>query len=212
MTLIGAGKGFLKGLVGIIGIVLAIVVAYFLATPCANLLETLFHTTTSLTTKFTSYFQGFEGLNEAVGDSSLAQAMTDNLHIPSALSEFIFGKVIVVTGYDSTMTFAEIFGKTFALLIMQAASAVGVFIIFSILLSILVRVLTRVLNCVALLGYANTFLGLLLGAIKGLIVLCLVIFIMYLIPYEKLQSILSETVFIQYIENLLVKVVPAISL
>jgi uncharacterized membrane protein required for colicin V production len=212
ITLIGAGKGFLKGLVGIIGIVLAIVVAYFLATPCANLLETLFHTTTALTTKFTNYFQGFEGLNQVAGDASLAQAMTDNLHIPSALSEFIFGKVIVITGYDTSMTFAQIFGKTFAILIMQAASAVVVFIIFSILLSILVKILTAAFKHVALLGYANTFLGLLLGAVKGLIILCLVIFVLYLIPYEKLQSILSETVFIQYVENLLVKVVPAVTL
>jgi hypothetical protein len=212
MTLVGAGKGFLRGLVGIIGIVIAIACAYFLATPFANLLENLFHTTTSLATKLTAYFQGFEGLNVAAGDSSLAQAMTDNLSIPSALSEFIFGKVIVITGYDTTMTFAEIFGKTFALLIMQAASGVGLFFIISILLSILVRVLTRVFNCISLLGYANTFLGLLLGAIKGLIVLCALIFVLYLIPYAQLQSALSNTVFIQYIEDLLVKVAPAITL
>jgi uncharacterized membrane protein required for colicin V production len=211
MTLVGAGKGFLKGLVGIIGMVIAVVLAYFLASPFADLLETLFHTTTSLTNSLTGYFEGFEGLNVAAGDASLAQAMTENLNIPSFLSEFIFGKVIVITGYDASMTFATIFGKTFAILIMQAASCVGLFIIFSILLSILVRVLTRILNHVALLGYTNTFLGLLLGLLKGSIVLCIIIFVLYLIPNQALQNVLSDTVFIKFIEELLVKMIPAVA-
>jgi uncharacterized membrane protein required for colicin V production len=208
MTLIGAGKGFLKGLVGIIGILIAVVVAYFLAAPVANLLETLFHTTTSLTSSLTGYFQGFEGLNAEVGDSSLAQAMTDNLHIPALISEFIFGKVLVVTGYDTTMTFAEIFGKTFAILIMQVASAIVVFILFSIILSILVRILTHTLKHVSLLNYTNIFLGLLLGALKAGIVLCIVVFLLYLIPYQGLQDVLANTVFIQNVEVFLLKIFP----
>lgn len=207
MTLMGAGKGFLKGLVGIIGVIVAIALAYLLAGPFANLLEAMFGTTTAFTSSFSGYFGSIEGLNVAVGDNSLAEAMTESLHIPSFLSELIFNKIIIVTGVDPEMTIAEVFSETFAIIIMQAISGVALFIIFSIVLSILVNLLTKLFEHISLLGYVNTILGLALGFVKGLLFVCVVVFVLYLIPAQGLQTCLSNTILLQYIEQLIVGII-----
>jgi hypothetical protein len=49
---------------------------------------------------------------------------------------------------------------------------------------------------------------LLLGALKAGIVLCIVVFLLYLIPYQGLQDVLANTVFIQNVEVFLLKIFP----
>lgn len=212
----GASKGFFKGLIGFIGLGLSLLVAYFLAAPTEGIMEIGFSSTTAITNGLRGYFDGLEGFTTVVEDGQLQEsivtAMQQGLNVPEFLATFIWNKVLItVTGYAG-LTVSEILSTVFAKIIMELICGTVIFFVMLIAISIITKIFTDLINKVSMLGYFNTVLGLLLGALKGVIVVMMVAAILTFIPAENVQNIVSQTTVFSALSQTTVQILSFIQL
>lgn len=208
MALIGIKKGFFKGLVGVFGLILIVVLTAALSNVIAMLLDRAFGSTQTVIGWLTRYFNSFAGFKEVVKDGELAAAIAEKLGMPTYLVHLVVDKLVPVTVSEG-QTISQALAATFGPLFMNFVVGTILFISQSLLLSVCTKLFTKAVEGVPMLNYSNGFLGMALGVIKGMIIVALVAYVLSFIPYDKVQSVISQSAIFSKISEY---VVPRLSL
>lgn len=150
-ALLGCKKGFLRGLVGLISTVAAIVIAYYFSGIVTIFLEDTFQLVTAV-------------------EGWLAESVS----------------------FDLPISAEEIVAAVVALILFAFSGA---------LLNLIARVLSGWLENIPILGGMNHLLGLVLGAVKGLVYVCVIVLILAVLPIESLQEAFAETDIVAILYN-----------
>lgn len=192
LALIGMKKGFFRGLVGIFGIALVTLVSVMFSGVVSNALNNAFGTTDALTNFFTNYFNGIGGFGEVVAADQLEEVIATTLNMPVYLVHIVIYKLFPVTITEG-QTIAQILGSSFAPMLMDFVVGTILFIVATLILNSCTKLFTQAVDKVPMLSYSNGLLGMLLGALKGLIIVVLIAYILSFLPYSTVQTAISES-------------------
>ena len=206
-AIVGAKKGFLKGITGLIGIALAVFLAFLLAGRTAAWVEEI----AGVSSKLSDFYRGQWGTGDAFGleysEENLTAAL-GQMGIPAIL-QGIVTKVATgaLAGVETTgKTVGDVVFPTLGALTTTIICGVVLFIVFAILISVLANVLTNAFKVVPIIGTLNGFLGFVLGLIKGLVVAYAIVAAASLIT--PLNDLISQTYVLSFLRdyNLLIAI------
>lgn len=206
MGIVGAKKGFFKGLVGFIGVIVAVVGAYLLAGPVANFLEAQFGWNTSLQGWFEENFLAAGGLTDYVlkeGDNFASIVGAIDIGIPPMILNFVFTNLVKIEGDFVGMTVAAVLAEKVSGVVMTALCGFVLFIVIAVILSLFSTVLSAIFNSLPLLGFVNGFLGFVLGLVKGVLFVCVVLFFMNMIPVDFIHNAIENSYVVKYVYQFL---------
>lgn len=203
MAVVGMKKGFLKGLVGIIGVIAVTMLTALFSGAVAGLLERTFGTTTAVTNFFTNYFNGFNGFDAVVTQEELATVISEQLGMPVYLVHLFVNKVFAVTVTEG-QTVAQALASSYAPMAMEFVVGTVLFIAMTLLLSGITKLFTKAVGAVPMLNYSNGLLGFLLGVLKALVIIALVAYLLSMLPYEKVQTLIDGTTYFSKISEYVV--------
>lgn len=196
-AIVGFKKGFLKGLVGLVGTVVAFIIAILCAAPLAEFVENNFGMTTGIANSIESALNGVEGFNVPLTDEGLSTALS-NLGLPGFLSDMIIS-VVSQLSIEGDPTIAQVVAPVIAGFLATAICGVILFIVSAILLNLFAGLLSKVFDKIPVIGAINHILGLALGLVKGLIFVYIILGVLSLIPVQGLQDVLAQTTVINWL-------------
>lgn len=199
----GISKGFAKLFVSVFGTILSLLFAVLLCTSVANFLQSQFSLVTTVSKSISGILEKVFG--GPIMNTTLEQATTEKL-AELGLGDWL-SSIILSFASDSSIptdtTLNEIICPTFAYYVVIVIAVICLFIIFKILFFLLGAFIKK-LYTVKLVAVVDKTLGLLLGAISGIINLELVILILGIIPIDIVQQIytsISQTVFANFVKT-----------
>lgn len=167
---VSAHKGFVKTIVGFVGMVLAIVLALSLSAPLANITYEK-----AVEPAVTSSISGVIGDIENKAEGLVKEEVYENL--PDFVKNNIdISELEISAGEDTAAAITESAIKPIAISFLKTIFSLILFVI----LIIAVKFLTKILNSIfsfSILGKANKILGGVLGLVQGLIVALIFILI-----------------------------------
>ncbi len=199
----GISKGFARLFVSVFGTILSLLFAVLLCTSVANFLQSQFSLVSTVSKSISGILESVFG--SSVMNTTLEQATTEKL-AELGLGDWL-SSIILSFASDSSIptdtTLNEIICSTFAYYVVIVIAVICLFIIFKILFFLL-GAFVKKLYKVKLIALADRALGLLLGAISGIINLELIILILGIIPIDIVQQIytsISQTVFANFVQT-----------
>ena len=195
---VGCKKGFLSQIIGLIAGVASIMLAYYFCDDLLKLVLNKFDALTPLTNKLTSIFSKNSVLAAEFNPETFKTNL-ENLHIPN----FIINAL------------AAILAGVVAKYLLLIACFVLIFIICKIAFWIIKKI-AAIFHKTVIIGSIDKVLGLLLGAIKGLLVIYFVLFVIntlapvsvefsQAIANSKIVNIISKYNIFVYLFNYLTK-------
>lgn len=194
-TLIGAKKGFINGFFGMISTIGALVVAIVFAKRLLGWTDGLFGLQGFFDDKFTVAFSKLNGFSADVSAGGVDAALEDK-NMPAILARLVI-KFADAKELAAGTTLAQVVGGTLSRLACIAISGILLFFLVKILISLVKKVLTGLAHKTATGGAVNTFCGAGLGLVKGLMIICLVLFIVTLFPTNAVSNYLSKTMVLE---------------
>lgn len=199
----GISKGFAKLFVSVFGTILSLLFAVLLCTSVANFLQSQFSFVTTVSKSISGILEKVFG--SPIMNTTLEQATTEKL-AELGLGDWL-SSIILSFASDSSIptdtTLNEIICPTFAYYVVIVIAVICLFIIFKILFFLLGAFIKK-LYTVKLVALVDRTLGLLLGAISGIINLELIILILGIIPIDIVQQIytsISQSVFANFVKT-----------
>ena len=168
---VGCKKGFLSQIIGLIAGVASILLAYFFCDDLLKLVLNKFNALTALTDKLTSLFSKNSVLAAEFNPETFKTNL-ENLHIPN----FIINAVAKASEGVENTSLAAILAGVVAKYLLLIACFVLIFIICKIAFWIIKKI-AAIFHKTVIIGSIDKILGLLLGTIKGLLVIYFVLFV-----------------------------------
>lgn len=177
-ALIGLRQGFVNRIVGVVGGLLALILAFSLCKPFASLLDSLFNLNSGLAKLIAKAFKNNDALNVTVAQSEQVSQILQEENIPSFIRKAILNSSIV----SSDLSIAQMLSQTIA---KYCSAAIG-FIILLVTVKIACRLLKFAFSkieersiCIFL---ANKILGVCFAFLQCLIILYLFFFVVNILP------------------------------
>lgn len=184
----GLTKGFVKTFVSVFGTIISLLLAVLLCSQCANFLQNQFGFITTVTEKVSNVVNSVFG--EELANTTLNNAIESSLS-ESGLSSWLI-KIILEAKNDGTIpmdtTLNQIISPALAYYTVCGISIVLLFVVFKILLFILGD-MTKKLSALSLVGAVNKALGLLLGFVRGVIIIQFAVIIINALPIGFVQQL-----------------------
>ncbi len=199
MTLIGAKKGFIKSFFGMISTIGALIVAILFAKRVLAWTDGLFGLQDFFDGKLSHAFSKLNGFDADVSAGGVDAAL-ENKNMPALIARLVM-KFADTKELAAGTTLAQVVGETLSRLACIAITAVLLFIVVKILLSIVKRILDRWANGTKTASGLNTFGGAVFGLVKGLMIICLLLFIVTLIPTNFISNYIEKTVTLETLYN-----------
>lgn len=196
---IGYKKGFLKGIVGLLGTFIAFFIAYSFTDDLLTLLNKNFDWSTSMTAWIEGMLVDKAGFDLPMSEENLVRAL-GKMGLPGFLSNMIIKILGGITDIEG-ITVAQAVASALSGLLLTAIVGIALFLICAIILNLLAMALSSLFDKIAVLGMLNHILGFLLGAFKALIYVYIVIGVMSMIPVESLQTFLAQTYIISWLQE-----------
>lgn len=188
-AIIGCAQGFLRQLVGLIGGIASLIIAYMFCDDLLKLIQNNYDILSPLTDKLCATLSKNSVLAAEFNPETFKTTLTD-LNIPN----FIINAISKLPMSGETATLANVLAIVLAKYICLAVCFVALFLICKLFFLIL-RKLSTLFNKLLILGSVNRLLGLLLGLVKGLLVVYFVLFAINVFAPAKLNiaEIISQT-------------------
>lgn len=208
--IVGCKKGFLRQIISLVAGIASIIIAYYFCDDLLKLISTKFDALTPLTDKLTTAFSKNSVLATEFNPETFKSNL-ESLHMP----EFIIKAVEKAAGGVETTSLAAILAGVVAKYLLLIACFILIFIACKIVFWIIKKI-AALFSKMPLIGSVDRFLGLLLGAIKGLLVIYFVLFVIntlapvsielsQAISDSKIVSFLSKYNIFVYLFNYLTK-------
>lgn len=204
LVLVGFGfvcarRGFIECFFGFITTIVALLLAFFLTDVIVLATGGVFGLETSMASGFEETFLKIKGFDIDLSNTGLEAEMAEK-----NLPKFLIDLIIENYGNEDL---AE--GTTVALLAATTLSSLAVnFIVWVVLFiaaKLLMLLLKGILNALAdrltLVGVVNIVLGAAVGLFEAFVIVCIVLFILTIIPGEAITSYLSNSLFVGTLYN-----------
>ena len=197
-ALIGLRQGFVNRVVGVVGGLLALILAFSLCKPFANLLDSIFGLNSALAKLITKAFKNSEALNVTVSDSgSLGQILQEE-NIPSFIRKAVLNSKFI----SSNKTIAQMLGATIAKYCSAAIAFILIIIVIKVSCHLLKFAFSKIEDMSACVFLANKILGICFAFLQCLIIIYLFFFVVNILP-SSLVGGLQRTVEISKITRFL---------
>ena len=203
-VIVGAKQGFIKSLISTFGSLLSLIFAVLLCSSVAKFLENKFSLVTTISSKLTGILTGVFG--EELMSTPLSLATEDVLSENFNLSLYLVRIILSIKSSDIApdTTLSNIICPVFAYYIVCILSVILLYILFRILFFIIGEIVKK-LHSNKVIGTTDTVLGLVFGAIKGIITINFALMILGIIPLGFVQNFVgatSDTIFVNIISKL----------
>ncbi len=203
-VIVGAKQGFIKSLISTFGSLLSLIFAVLLCSSVAKFLENKFSLVTTISSKLTGVLTGMFG--EELMSTPLSLATEDVLSENFNLSLYLVRIILSIKSSDIApdTTLSSIICPVFAYYIVCILSVILLYILFRILFFIIGEIVKK-LHSNKVIGTTDTVLGLVFGAIKGIITINFALMILGIIPLgfvQKFVGATSDTIFVNIISKL----------
>jgi len=193
VSLIGLRQGFVNRLVGVVAGIVALIVAFSLCKPFASLLNITFNMQESLASSLTRSFAKNESLNVTVTDVEQVKNLLDNQNL---LPSFVKNAVLKVTDYAGDNTLSQILGQVCSKYAVIGIAFVILWVVVRLACILLKFVFARIEDNHSSIFLANKILGVCLGFLQCLLVICAIIFVVSMLPtgaFGWLQNTIDQS-------------------
>ena len=200
-SLLGLRKGFFNKLLGIIGGIVALILAFSLCKPFATLLQKLFNLQSGLGNAFYKSFAKNESLNVTISTSTQAQEI---LNAQNILPDFIKNAVISVTKNGSEKTLARLIADVCARIANVAISFVIILVLVKLICFILKLIFAKIEDKHDGVFLTNKILGVVFGFVHCLLIVFVVLFLIDVLPsalFGWLQRTIDKSKFCKFLTN-----------
>lgn len=202
--IIGAKKGFIKSLISTFGTLLSLIFAVLLCSSVAKVLENKFLLVTKISSKLTGVLSGIFG--EELMTTPLSLATEDVLSEQFNLSLFLIRIIMSLKNTDISpdTTLSSIICPVFGFYIVCIISILLLFIIFKIIFFLIGEIVKK-LHSNKVIGATDITLGIVFGAIKGIISINFALMILNFIPLGFIQNFvggINTTIFAKFINKI----------
>lgn len=177
-ALIGLRQGFINRVVGVVGGLIALILAFSLCKPFASLLESVFGLTTALGKLIARAFEKNDSLNVTLADSEKIGAVLQAENIPSFIRNALLKSSIVT----SDKTIAQMLGSTIAKYCSAAIAFILLLIIVKLSCKLLKFAFAKIEERSVCVFLANKILGVCFAFLQCLIIIYLFFFVVNILP------------------------------
>jgi len=194
--LIALSKGFFKCLMGFIGTIVAIVLAFTFAKTMSSYFEKWWGWLTKLTQFFTEKFSAINGFDmEITGDLN---GDLSSAEVPAFIVSILI-KVFSDTEIPEGTTIAQLIASPLANLLIVAASFLIIFILIRLISVILANTVGLALNKMPVISGINKFFGFVLGIIEGLFLVYFILIVLSFIPVQAVTDMIYNSVLTRFL-------------
>ena len=203
-AIIGLCRGFAKTFISAFGSIISIILAFLLCSTVAGFLENKFGLITTISDKLQGVLTGIFG--ETLMDTTLQEA-TEATFAEAGVASWIANIVLSVKGsgnVDMNVTLNQIICPVFGYYITALIAIIILFILFKILFFLIGEFIKK-LSEIKIIGTVDRTLGLILGIIRGVIIIQLLILIINIIPIAAFQQVsldIENSVFVSFINGI----------
>lgn len=190
-ALLGHSKGFVRMFIAVFGTILALIFSALLAPSVARFMESEHSMVTNMSGSIAGILTRIFG--DSVMNTTLEQATSENLNNAGLGANLI--RIIVSTRENSSVppdtTLNQIICPTFAYYVVMVLAVLALFILFKIIFFIIGDYVKK-MHKFKLVASLDKGLGLLLGVIRGVIIIEIIILICGIIPLGFMQAFYSS--------------------
>ena len=202
--IVGAKQGFIKSLISTFGSLLSLIFAVLLCSSVAKFLENRFSLITTISSKLTGVLTGIFG--EELMNTPLSLATEDVLSEQFNLSLYLIRIILSIKSSDISpdTTLSSIICPVFAYYIVCILSVIILYILFRIIFFLIGEIVKK-MHSNKFIGTTDTLLGLVFGALKGIITINFALMIIGIIPIGFVQNFVgavSDTIFVKIISKI----------
>ncbi len=202
--IIGAKNGFIKSLISTFGSLVSLILAVLLCSSVAKVLENKFSLVTTISSKLSGVLTRIFG--EQLMNTSLSLATEDVLSEQFNLSLFLVKIILSLKSTDIApeTTLSSIICPVFGYYIVCIISVIVLYIIFRIIFFLIGEIVKK-MHSNKIIGATDTILGIVFGAIRGIIVINFALMILNIIPLGFIQNFVgsvNDTVFVKIINKI----------
>lgn len=195
--IVGAHKGFVKGLLKFAGTLFSIIFAVIFCVGFANFLENLFGMTSAIGGKYLEWLSGNEAMNVVVQGENIKDAFTA-ARIPGFIADWIIGAIGEAELAEGT-TLAMLVAPVFAQWTCVAISFVALVIIMKISVLLIGKIFSSIIEKIPGLNALNKILGALLGLFEMAVLLFFVFSLLHWLAIPAVDDYLQTTYIIKHI-------------
>lgn len=201
-ALYGLSRGFLSSLLGLVNVLVSFVVAIFLAKPCATFINNATNWGTKLCELIGDKLATIGTLGDPLAVATPAGEVVANSAGFTGFFKWLIPKLVGDATISAGVTPASYFGNYLGMLCLIVICGIIVFILIRIDVALL-QLLFKKLRTNAIIGGVDRLLGFLFGAVKGFLVICVLIFTINFIPVanNKFHEVSDQTVITRGISN-----------
>lgn len=199
MALLGARKGLIGSLLGVVSTVLALVLVFTLAKPFSGWTNGLFGLGGALEKAFAGSFAKMDGMNLDISGAGVESALAEH-DVPKIFRSFLLDRY---AGADlpAGTTLAMLLGGVVADWAIVFLCGVVLFFLTKLVFKLLRGVLNGVVNRIPILGSVNRLVGSLIGALKLILIISAVLALLTLIPVLSIGEYISQSVILGALYN-----------
>lgn len=197
-AIVGAKKGFVKCFFGFVATLVALILALTLASTVAGWMSSVFGAEGSLTGKLETMFLKKDGFNTDVSAGGIAAAL-ENMNMPGFLKDIIIKNVSKMNDLAPGTTLAGVVAPVLSQFLGLLISGIVIFIAARLVLLIIEKILTKIVRSWSLASALNGLLGCVVELLKTAIIICGVIALVSLLPWEGITTFFDQTLVVKYI-------------
>ena len=182
LTIYGLIRGFIKQVIGLVGIVASFVLAYSLCSPLATLICNTTKWDDNIASTVASMFNVAD---QSVKVSEVAQHLT-SLPVPEFLKKSVIEYSSKVT--EGMVNLASVVGYSVAKYLLIGVSYLVIFVGVRVACFLLKHLLSFLADNMPIVGNVNKTLGALVGLFKGLCIVYFALFIINVMPFKFLSE------------------------
>ena len=194
-----AKKGFVECFFGLISTIGAVIAAFTFMESVVSWTEGLFGLQGAIENLAIGELNKIAGFGVDVSAAGIQASLADK-NLPAFLIEAV---VSSVGNQEVPMgtTLSMIVGGTIAQFMATLVAWFVIFLLVKLALKLVQGVLSSVVSALPIVGTLNHLLGFVVGAFKGLLIICGVIAVISLIPIEGLNIFLNECTIVRWLYN-----------
>lgn len=201
--LVGASKGFIKSIMGLVTVVVAVLVSWLLGGEVAKLVGgisigeggTLIDTLSTMING--SLVEKGEAMTTVPVGGYTVETVTTLLQevgIPGIIVGFIASPIATALAPHGAVPLAEVLGPILAEMIFTACAFLLVFVLVYAIFSAITKRIAKAINNIGILKGVDAFLGLILGAIKAVLAIWVVLTVFGILNFVPfLQDIIASS-------------------
>lgn len=199
LAISSAKKGGIACLFGFASTIVALILAFSLASKSAGLLNDLFGLKDFLGGKIEKSLLKIKGFSVDISESGLEGALA-GVSLPNFIKDFLVKELANSTVAAGT-TLAREAGGAIARFVTVLIGWLVVFLLAKLLLALIGKLLTKIVRSLAIASALNTLLGVAFGLFKAFVIVCGVLAVLSVIPSAGISGFLSETFVVKYLYN-----------